>query len=87
MHSITYAHKKHPTTDTPKSFALKSPQMPFVVHNVYMIDYFLFFFVEIIQMCINLLLYGASRGWHLTFVDASVLLLGVLDLVVIGIGD
>ena len=61
--------------------------MPFVVHNVYMIDYFLFFFVEIIQMCINLLLYGASRGWHLTFVDASVLLLGVLDLLVIGIGD
>ena len=44
-------------------------------------------FFGIIQMCINLLLYGASRGWHLTFVDASVLLLGVLDLVVIGIGD
>ena len=45
------------------------------------------FFVEIIQMCINLLLYGASRGWHLTFVDASVLLLCVLDLDVMGIGD
>ena len=61
--------------------------MLFKVHNVYMIDYFLCFVVEIIQMCINLLLYGASRGWHLTFVDASVLLLGIFDLVVGGIGD
>ena len=44
QHHITSQKNTQPLPDTPKRFALKNPQLPFEVHNVYMIDYFLFLF-------------------------------------------